>query len=211
MIKVHHPRCGLARRFFGTSAREKRSMEHGHLHFPGVIRNGNREEAGILVVHVNEIDALKFSKGREPQSLPVKQILRYCQGDPWATGRKCRVSHYVALQRFDKRDAGILAAATAVEVPLIIGFRFQCDAEPLNACRIAGFIEPYSGNADARVIPPRNQAREQVKFTVRATSGGRVQDAFDLLRIPRLRLHQHCQTPQLESARQCLRDSHHAA
>jgi hypothetical protein len=118
-------------------------------------------------------------------------------------GRKRRVSHYVTLKRFHKRDAGILAAATAVEVQLIIGFRLQCDAEPLNACRIAGFIEPYSGNADARVIPPRNQAREQVKFTVRATSGSRIQDAFDLLGITRLRLHQHCQTLQLKSAHQC--------
>jgi hypothetical protein len=115
------------------------------------------------------------------------------------------------VKGFHKRDAGILATATAVGLQLIIGFRFQCDAEPLNACRIAGFVEPYSGNADARVISPSNQAREQIKFTVRAASGSRIQDAFDLLRIPRLRLHQHCQTPQLESTHQCLSDSHHAA
>jgi hypothetical protein len=39
----------------------------------------------------------------------VKHILRYCQGDPRATGRKRRVSHYVTLKRFHKRDAPVPA------------------------------------------------------------------------------------------------------
>ena len=32
-------------------------MEEGHLHFSGVIGNGDGEETGILVVHMDEIDA----------------------------------------------------------------------------------------------------------------------------------------------------------
>jgi hypothetical protein len=39
----------------------------------------------------------------------------------------------------------------------------------------------------------RDQPREKIKFTVRAPSGSRIQDAFDLLRISRLRLHQYSQ------------------
>ena len=94
--------------------------------------------------------------------------------------------------------------------PLIIGFRLQRDAEPLGACRIASFIEPYSGNADTRVIPPRNQPREEVKFAVRATSGSRIQDAFDLLGIARLRLHQHSQALQRKPTHQSPSKSHAA-
>ena len=51
-------------------------MEHGHLHFSGVIGNGDGKEAGILVIHMDEIDAVIRSKGREPQPLPMKQVLR---------------------------------------------------------------------------------------------------------------------------------------
>ena len=76
MIEIHYPPLGLAGCFLGTSAGKERSMEHGQLHFPGVIGNGDGEEAGILVVHVDEIDAVIRFKGREPQSRPVKQILR---------------------------------------------------------------------------------------------------------------------------------------
>jgi hypothetical protein len=93
------------------------------------------------------------------------------------------------LERFDKRYTRIFAAAAAVGSPLIIGFRLQCDAEPLDACRIASFIEPYSCNADARVIAPRDEPWKQVELTIRATNGGWIQDAFDLLGITRLRLH----------------------
>jgi hypothetical protein len=95
------------------------------------------------------------------------------------------------VQRFHEGDARIFAATTAIGPPLIVSFRFQRDAEPLDAIRFASFIEPYSRNADARVIPTRNQPREQVELTVRATSGSRIQDPFDLQRVPRLRLHQH--------------------
>ena len=101
MIEIHHPGLGLAGGFLGTSAGEKRAMEDGQLHFPGVIGNGDGEEAGILVVHVDEIDAVIRLKGREPQTLPVKQILRYGQGDPRADRAKapCKSSRSAGAVR----------------------------------------------------------------------------------------------------------------
>ena len=111
------------------------------------------KEAGVFVIHVAEFDTVVRTKSREPQALPVEEVLRYGQGDPWASGRKCRVSHHVTLQRFHESDPRILAASAAIGPPLIIGFRLQCDAQPLDAYRIAGCIEPHAGNADARVIP----------------------------------------------------------
>ena len=88
MLEIDLARRGLAGGFLGTRAGEKGAMEHGHLHFPGVIGDGDGEEAGILVVHVDEIDAVVGSKGRQPQSLPVEQILRFGQGNPRADGRE---------------------------------------------------------------------------------------------------------------------------
>ena len=139
----------MASGFLRTSAGEKRSVEDGQFRVPGWIGNGDGEEAGIFVVHVGEFDALIRAEGREPEALPVEEVLRYGQGDPWAIGRKCRVSHQVAPERFHKRDPRILAAAPAAGLQLIVGFRLQCDAEPLDACRIAGFVESHSCNADA--------------------------------------------------------------
>ena len=175
MIEIHHPGLGLAGGFLGPSAGEKRAMEDGQLHFPGVIGNGDREEAGILVVHVDEIDAVIRIKGREPQSLPVKQILRYRQGDPWADGRKRRVSHHVALEPFHERDARILAAAAAVGPPLVIRFRLQHNAEPLDSAGIASLIEPNPGNADARIVALRDEPWKKVELTIGATNGSRIQ------------------------------------
>ncbi len=120
----------------------------------------------------------------EPQSLPVEQILRYGEGDPRALGRKCRVSHDVALQRLHECDTRILAATAAIRSPLIISFRLERNAETLDACRITGSIKPHSYNADARVIPPRHQSREEVERAIRATNRSRIQDAFDLLGLP---------------------------
>ena len=120
----------------------------------------------------------------------MEQVLRDGQRDPWAIRRKGRVIHHVALDRFDKRDTRVLAAA-AVGPPLVIRFRLQRNAEPLDAYRVAGFIKPHSCDADARIIAPCNQPREEVKLTVTATNRGRVHDAFDLQWIARLRLHHH--------------------
>ena len=72
MIEIHHPGLALAGGFLRTSAGEKRSMEHGQLHFPGVIGNGDGEDAGILVVHMDEINAVIWCKGRQPDPLPVE-------------------------------------------------------------------------------------------------------------------------------------------
>ena len=47
-------------------------MEHGQLHFPGMIGNGDGKDAGILVVHVDKIDAVIWCKGRQPDSLPME-------------------------------------------------------------------------------------------------------------------------------------------
>jgi len=58
MIEIHLTGPGVAGGFLGTSTEEKGSMEDGHLHFPGMVGNDDREEAGILVVHMDEIDAL---------------------------------------------------------------------------------------------------------------------------------------------------------
>jgi hypothetical protein len=52
-----------------------------------------------------------------------------------------------------------------------MGLRLQCDAEALDACRVVRFIEPHSRNADARVISLRDQSREEIEFTVPATTG----------------------------------------
>ena len=114
-------------------------------------------------------------------------------------GRKRRIGHHVALERFDERDTRILAATAAVGPALIIGFRLQCDAETLDAYRIAGVIEPHSCNPDARVVPLRHQPRKQVELSIGAARGSRIQNAFDLLGIARLRLHHDPQALQFES------------
>src|ERR1035438_10916608 len=51
MIEIDYPRFGLAGCFLGVSAVEKGPMEDGHLHFAGMVGNGDGEKAGIFVVH----------------------------------------------------------------------------------------------------------------------------------------------------------------
>jgi len=51
----------------------------------------------------------------------------------------------------------------------------------------------YAGDADAGIVALGDKPWEQVKLAIRAASGRRIQDAFNLLRIARLRLHQHSQ------------------
>ena len=163
MREIHLARRGLAGSFLGTRAGEKRAMKHGHLHLSGVIGYGDGEEAGILVVHVDEIDSLEGRKGREPQPLPVEQVLGFGHGNPRADGRKRRVSHHVALERFHERDARVFAAAAAVRPLLVVGLRLQCDAEPLDSTRIAGVIEANPRDADARIITRARRAGETDK------------------------------------------------
>jgi hypothetical protein len=124
---------------------------------------------------------LDTRKGRQPQALPMEQVLRYGSGDSRASGRKCCVSHHVALQRFHERYARVFAAPTTIGPPFIIRFGFQRDAEPLDVYGIASFIEPHSCNADWRVIPRatsrgrgrvRRQGHERQQDSVRLRSPG---------------------------------------
>src|ERR1700733_12243804 len=138
---------------------------------------------------MDEIDSVIRSEGRESQPPPLQQILRNGQGDPGAERGKRSVGHHIALQRLDEDDARIFAAATAIRATFIISFRLERNAEPFNFMRIAIPVELHSGNADARIITPRNEPREKIKMTIGTAGGGRIQDAFDLLRITGLRLH----------------------
>ena len=74
MIEIHNPGFALAGGFLRTSAREKRSMEHGQLHFPSMIGHGGREDAGVLIVYVDEIDAVIWCEGSQPNPLPIERI-----------------------------------------------------------------------------------------------------------------------------------------
>jgi hypothetical protein len=123
----------VERGFFGTCSRKERPVEDGKLGSSGRIGDGNREEAGIFVVHVAKLEAVIRREGRNSQTLPVKEVLRYRQSDPWPLGRKRRVGHHIALERLHERDTRILAATAAVGPQLIIGFGLQCDAETLDA------------------------------------------------------------------------------
>jgi hypothetical protein len=62
------------------------------------------------------------------------------------------------MEWFQECDARILAAAASIGEPLVISFGFERDAEPLNSARVAGLVELYPGNADARVIAPRDES-----------------------------------------------------
>ena len=141
------------------------------------------------------------SEGRQPQTLPVEQVLRRGEGDAWTSRRIGRVGHDVTPERFDEGDTRILAAPAAVGSSLVLSFWLQRDAEPLDGGRIAGCIELYSRNPYARVISLGNQPREKIQLTIRTTSGGRVQDTFDLMWIARFRLDHHAQALQLKSTR----------
>ena len=72
MFEIHKPASALAHGILRSAAGEKRTMEHCKLHFPGVIRNGDGEEAGILVVHMDEIDAAIRLEGSQPNPLPME-------------------------------------------------------------------------------------------------------------------------------------------
>jgi hypothetical protein len=41
-------------------------VQDGQLWVPGRIRNGDREETGVFVIHIVEFDAITWSKPREP-------------------------------------------------------------------------------------------------------------------------------------------------
>ena len=98
---------------------------------------------------MDEINALKGFKSRQPDPLPVEQILRHGQRNSGSARRKRRVSHDVMLERLDKGNTGILASAAAIRSPLVNSFRLKRDAETFDSGRVAGFVEFYAGDADA--------------------------------------------------------------
>jgi len=53
------------------------------------------------------------------------------------------------LKRLNEGNARILAATAAMGRPLVISFRFDRDAEPLDSGRVAAFVEFYAGDTDA--------------------------------------------------------------
>ena len=69
---------------------------------------------------------------------------------------------------------------------------------PLDARRIAPVIEENPGQANARVVATPDQAREKIEAAVLGTDDCRIEHALDLIRISRLRLHQHPETGELE-------------
>ena len=197
--EIHQPGLGLSGSFLGPGAREKRPVNEGELHFPGMVGNGDREETGVLVIHMDEIDAVIRFEGHQPQPFPVKQILRYRQGDPWADRRKGRVSHHIALEPFHEGNTRILATAAAVRPQFVIRFRLERNAEPFDSAGIPRLVEFDPSDADARIVPLRDEPWKKVKMTIRATNRGGVQGAFDFVRITGFGLHDQPQAPQLKS------------
>src|ERR1700683_236156 len=174
MVKIQLAWTVVAGGFFGTSAWKKRTMQQSHLHFSGVIGNGDRKQTGILVVHMHEIDAAIRRKVRQSDPLPMEKIGRNGQRDPWADERKRGVRHHIALQRFDECNARILTATAAVRAPFVPGFRLECDAEPFYSARIACLIESHSGNSDARIVAPAFQPWKEIEMTVGPPGGRRI-------------------------------------
>src|SRR5271165_3887102 len=197
VIEIDEQGLGLAGNFLGTGAGEKRPMNDGQLHLSGMIGNRDGEEAGVLVIHMDEINAIIGFEGSEAQTLPVKQILRCGQRYPWADRGKRRVSHHIALEPFYEGDTRVLATAAALRSKFVIRFRLERDAEPLDSAGIASAVEPDASDADARIVTLRDEPRKEVKTAVRPASGSRIQGAFDFVRITRRRLHHQPQTPQL--------------
>jgi hypothetical protein len=127
--------------FLRTSSGKERPMKQRQLRMPGWIRNGHGKEARVFVIDLVEVDSVCGSKLREAQSFPVKEIFRSGQGDSRPSRRKRRITHDVALERFDEGDAGVLASAPAVGTQFIVDFRLQRDAESLHADWVSGFVE----------------------------------------------------------------------
>ena len=79
--------AGWCGRLLRTRAREQRPVQDGEFRPPGWIGDGDREETGILVVHAVGVDAgVVVRECREPQALPVEEVLRYGEGDARAFG-----------------------------------------------------------------------------------------------------------------------------
>jgi hypothetical protein len=102
------------------------------------------------------------------------------------------------LKRFNERDSRILAATAAMGRPLVISFRLDRNAKPLNSARISGLVEFDAGDANPGKIPLSHEAWKQVEMSVMAAHSGRVQNTFNLLRVAGFRFHEHPQALELE-------------
>jgi len=133
----------------------------------------------------------------EAEPPPVEQIVRDGDGDARTMTRQRRIGHHVRLERLDEAYAGIFAAPACLR-EFVVGLGRQRHAEPLDARRIAPVIEENPGQANARVVATPDQAREKIEAAVLGTDDCRIEHALDLIRISRLRLHQHPETGELE-------------
>ncbi len=104
----------------------------------------------------------------------MEEILGVCQRDSWTVGRKRRIGHDVAVERFDVGDPWVFTASATVGSTLIIGLGLKRDAEPLDARWIASFIENHAGYADARIIILCYQSWEKIQLPIRPTNCSRI-------------------------------------
>ena len=91
-IEIHLTGRGVAGGFLRPGPGKERPVEHAEFRVPGWVRNSDGEEAGILVIHIVDLNAVIDTVGRKPQALPVEQVFRQGQGDAGSLDGKCRVS-----------------------------------------------------------------------------------------------------------------------
>ena len=83
-----------------------------------------------------------------------------------------------------QRQAGFLELPLALRRhPLVRRCRLQRDPKSLDGNRVAVRVEANPDNTDTRVVAAGHEPREQVEFAIRDPNRGRVQDAFDLVRV----------------------------
>ena len=68
-------RCVMAGHFLRTGAREEWPVHDRHRHLSGWIRNCDREDTCVLVVHAVEVEALVWKEGDQTEALPLEQVL----------------------------------------------------------------------------------------------------------------------------------------
>jgi hypothetical protein len=81
---------------------------------------------------------------------------------------------------------------------LVGGLRFERDAEPLRAGRIAGGRKADMGEADAGEVPFTDQTRQEIQRPIGSACGGRVKHAPGFLGARRVRFHDEPHPFQLE-------------
>src|SRR5664279_1283546 len=84
-VDIHRTSLRSTGGFLGASTWEEWPMKDGQFRVPGRVMNGNGKQACIFVIHVSEFDALIRAKRRQPQALPVEEVLRLGKCDPWAS------------------------------------------------------------------------------------------------------------------------------